>query len=115
MDQAQQARRPVAQLGARAGGLPARQRGWIGLIGILIALVIVAVLARTVLKSYGLLSDEEAKRVSGRVPPAASAAPIDPTSVPATPGATIERARSLEQQVQRDAQQQEKRIDESTH
>ena len=36
---------------------PHRQRGWLGLIGLLLALVIVAVLAQKVLKTYGLLSE----------------------------------------------------------
>ena len=35
--------------------LPQRQRGWFGLIVILLALVIVGLVARTALKSYGLL------------------------------------------------------------
>jgi hypothetical protein len=114
MDQAQQARRPVAQLG-RAGGWPAGQRGWLGLVVILVALVIVAVLAQTALKSYGLLPGSgDDTRAGHRVPPAASPASVDPTSVPATPAATMERARGLEQQAQRAAQEQAKRIDEST-
>jgi hypothetical protein len=114
MDQAQQTRRPVAQLGVVRDG-PGRQRGWVGLVVILVALVIVALLAQTALKGYGLLpGSAETTRAGARLPPAASPASVDPTSVPATPAATLERARSLEQQVQRDAQQQAKRIDEST-
>ena len=35
------------------------QRGWLGLIGLLLALVIVAVLAQKVLKTYGLLAGAE--------------------------------------------------------
>jgi hypothetical protein len=48
------------------------------------------------------------------MPPAASQANVDPTSAPATPTTAIERARGLEQQLQRDAQDQAKRIDEQT-
>jgi hypothetical protein len=115
MDQAQQTRRPVAQLGRAVGGWPAAQRGWVGLVVILVALVIVALLAQTALKGYGLLPGSgDNTRAGNRVPPAASSASVDPTSVPATPAATMERARGLEQQVQRDAQDQAKRIDEST-
>ena len=82
---------------------------------ILIALLIVALVAERALKGYGLLpGSDEASHAGKRLPPAASPAPVDPTSVPATPAATIERARGLEQQVQRDAQAIDKRIDEST-
>lgn len=113
MDQAQQARRPVAQLGTTA--CPRRQRGWVGLVVILIALVIVAVLAERALKGYGLVPGADSNtRAGGRVPPAASQAGVDPTSVPATPGATLDRARGLEQQVQQQAKDQAKRIDEQT-
>jgi hypothetical protein len=88
----------------------------VGLVAILIALVIVALLAQSALKGYGLLPGTTANtRAGARVPPAASPASVDPTSVPATPAATIERARGLEQQLQREAQDQAKRIDDSTH
>jgi hypothetical protein len=114
MDQAQQTRRPVAQLGV-VRGCPSRQRGWMGLVVILVALLIVALLAQTALKGYGLLPGSgETTRAGARVPPAASPASVDPTSVPATPAATIERARGLEQQMQHEAQEQAKRIDDST-
>ena len=114
MDQAQQAGRPVAQLG-RADGSPRHQGGWVGLVAILIALVIVALLAQSALKGYGLLPGSANTRAGARVPPAASPASVDPTSVPATPADTIDRARGLEQQLQRDAQDQARRIDDSTH
>jgi hypothetical protein len=118
VDQAQQARRPVAQLGRARPALgagPRRQRGWVGLIVILIALVIVALLAQKALKSYGLLPGADETTAAGnRVPPAASPAGVDPTSVPATPAATIQRARGLEQQLQREAEDQGKRIDEQS-
>lgn len=82
---------------------------------ILIALVIVALVAERALKGYGLLpGPDQATPAGTRVPPAASQANVDPTSVPATPTSAIERARGLEQQVQKDAQDQAKRIDEQT-
>ena len=89
------------------------QRGWIGIIGLLIALVIVALLAQTVLKTYGLLpgSDAEAgPRGVGAVGPA----PVDPTVATPAAAAPIERARGVEQQLQRDAQDLARRVDEST-
>ena len=83
-----------------------------GLVAILIALVIVAFVAERALKGYGLLpGPDQATHAGTRMPPAANQADIDPTSVPAT---AIERARGLEQQMQRDAQDQAKRIDEQT-
>jgi len=87
-----------------------RQRGWIGLIGLLIALVLVALLAQTVLKTYGLLPGSDAAANAGpRGVGAVGPAPADPT-VAAPP---IERARGVEQQLQRDAQDLARRIDES--
>jgi hypothetical protein len=108
VDQAQQARRPVAQLSA--GGRPYRQGGWVGLVVILIALVIVAVLAERALKGYGMLDGA----AGNRVPPAASGANVDPTVAPTTAGATLDRARNLEKQMQREEQEQRKHIDEQT-
>jgi hypothetical protein len=87
----------------------------VGLVVILIALVIVAFVAERALKGYGLLpGPDQATHAGTRMPPAASQADVDPTSVPATPTTAIERARGLEQQLQRDAQDQAKRIDEQT-
>ena len=96
-----------------------RQRGWLGLIGLLVALVIVAVLAQKVLKTYGLLSVAEpgARSVNERGPRGpgvAIPAPLDPTGVTPTPTAAIERARGLENAVQQQANDLSKRIDEGT-
>jgi hypothetical protein len=93
----------------------ARQRGWLGLIAILIALVIVAVLAQKLLKTYALVPGSGAPAQAGLRGPG-PAAPVagDPTSAAPTPTNPIERARGLEQQVQRDAQELGKRIDEQT-
>ena len=112
MDPEEQARRPESQLTLRAVD---RQRGWIGLIAILIALVIVAVLAQTVLKTYGLLPGAETSARAGpRGPGVAAPAEVDPTAATPAPSTPIERARGLEQQVQRDAQDLGRRIDEQT-
>jgi len=95
-----------------------RQRGWLGLIGLLLALVIVAVLAQKVLKTYGLLAGAEpgAKSAAGRGPRGpggVSPAPLDATDVTPTPTAAIERARGLESAVQQQARDLDKRIDDT--
>ena len=107
MDQEKQARRPVPQL-------IHRQRGWLGLVAILIALVIVALLAQTVLKTYGLLPGAETAKAGPRGPGVAGSAEVDPTGSTPAPTTPIERARGLEQQVQRDAQELGRRLDEQT-
>jgi hypothetical protein len=92
-----------------------RQRGWLGLIGLLLALVIVAILAQKVLKTYGLLSgaEPETKTAGPRGPGGASPAPMDATDVTPTPRAAIERARGLESAVQQQANDINKRMDET--
>jgi hypothetical protein len=93
----------------------ARQRGWIGLVGVLIALALVAVLTQTVLKSYGLLSGPDAGGQAGaRAVSAAGPAPAGPTAATPAPAAPLERARGVERALQRDAQDLARRIDEST-
>jgi len=90
------------------------QRGWVGLIGVLIALAIVAVLAQTVLKSYGLLPGSvAAERAGPRAASAAGPAPADPTAATPAPTAPLDRARGVERTLQRDAQDLARRIDES--
>ena len=85
------------------------------MIAILIALVIVAVLAQTVLKTNGLMPGTGTSAGAGpRGPGAAAPAEVDPTAATPAPSTPIERARGLEQQVQRDAQELGKRIDEQT-
>ena len=107
MDQAQQARRPIAEL------TPSRERGWVGLIVLLLALVIVAVLAQTVLKSYGMLGAGAPVKAQTRgLGPAASASP-DTAAAPA-PMTPIERARGVEQTVKQGEEDMSKRIDEQT-
>ncbi len=90
---------------------PASQRGWIGLVGLLVALVIVAVLAQSVLKSYGLVGGADHVVRGSATQPASSDAARPPAPAAANP---MERARSLERDVQRDAQDLSRRIDEQT-
>jgi hypothetical protein len=91
-----------------------RQHGWIGLVGLLLALVLVALLAQKVLKSYGLApgAEQGAKSDTGlHGPGATSPAPMDPTGATPTPAAAIERARGVESTIQQQAQDMNKRID----
>ncbi len=86
---------------------PHRQKGWLGLIGLVLALVIVALMARTLLKEYGLAggtSEAQAKHVKAAGNEAEDAASV-------TPRDAMARARALQAQVRQDAIDQEKRID----
>lgn len=86
---------------------PHRQKGWLGLIGLVLALVIVALMARMVLKEYGLAGGPpgaqatHVKASGNEAEDAASVAPRD----------AMARARALQAQVRQDAIDQEKRID----
>jgi hypothetical protein len=77
-------------------------------------LVIVALLAQTVLKSYGMPGAGAPVKAQTRVP--GPAAPVVPetASAPSAPTTPIERARGLEQQLHRDAQERAQRIYEQT-
>ena len=92
-----------------------RQRGWVGLVALLLALVIVAMLAQTVLKQYGFLREDHASAKAGPrgVGPTAPA-DVDPTTATVTPGNAIERARALEGSLQRQTQEMGERIDAQT-
>jgi hypothetical protein len=88
--------------------MPSRQyqRGWVGLIVILLALVIVGLVARTALKSYGLFEEDKARHVAA--PPGASE--VDQAAA-ITPRNALERARGVQDMVKEQAIEQEKRID----
>jgi hypothetical protein len=93
-----------------ARATPGRQRGWAGLIGLVIALVIVGLLAKTVLQTYGL---------TGTATPASKTTPVgqashDVTTVVPAPREAMERARGLEQSVQQQAEDLSKRIDDAS-
>jgi hypothetical protein len=78
------------------------QGGWVGMIVLLLALVIVAYLSKDALMKYGLLSGAETTATTGtpgertRSQAAGVVEKVDPTSVPATPANALERARGLE-------------------
>ena len=85
----------------------ARQRGWLGLVVMLVALVIVAVLAKEALKQYGLLPGKptaEKAGTPGERARAAGAVGIDATdlnSAPQTPGAALDDAVDKQEQARR--------------
>ena len=88
-----------------------RQGGWIGLVVILLALVIVAMLAKDALKQYGLVPGAEPPARAGspgeraRAPAASAVDAIDVSPTPVAPTAPIERARGLEESVRRQAEE----------
>jgi hypothetical protein len=98
-----------------------RQGGWVGLIVILLALVVVAWLSKDALKKYGLMSDLEkqpkagsaTERVGGAGIGVSGAAPDITTATPA-PLNALERARGVENMVKEQAAEQSRRIDEGT-
>ena len=94
-----------------------RQRGWAGLIGLLIALLIVAWLGRKLM--VRLLPQEAAttsrsQHAGNRVPGGASPADVDVTTATPAPRNELERARGLESAVRDQAADLSKRIDEQT-
>jgi len=94
-----------------------RQQGWIGLIGLLLALLIVAWLSRTLLRQ--LLADTATTTMTSRNAPAGNRVPgdaapadVDVTTATPVPRNELERARSLESTVRDQAADLSKRIDE---
>jgi hypothetical protein len=94
-----------------------RQRGWVGLVVILLALVIVAYLAKDALRAYlpSAATTEPARQGERtRLPPAA----VDASGMtsPSTPSfqAPIERARGVEATVQQQADQARRQLDAQT-
>ena len=100
----------------RSGSL---QRGWVGLVVILLALVIVAVLAKDALKQYGLVPGAAVKTEAkagtaaerARAPGAVDAEALDLGSAPVTPAAALERARAVEDMVKQQADERAVRVD----
>ena len=107
----------------RANGNPAlrgRQRGWIGLVMILVALAIVGYLAKDALKAYGLTSAPKATTKAGtpgeraRAPGAIGAEAVDLDSAPVAPANALERARGVEDMVKQQAAERAARSDGTT-
>jgi hypothetical protein len=83
----------------RSGG----QGGWVGMIVLLLALVIVAWLAKDALKKYGMIPDAETAAMRAGTPGersgSAAAGDVeraDPTTSAPPPTSAIERARGVE-------------------
>jgi hypothetical protein len=94
-----------------------RQRGWAGLIALLLALLIVAWLGRTLLaKLLPAPATTVTTRGHGDARGSGGTTPADADATSATPAPRneLERARGLEAEVRKDAAEQEKRIDAAT-
>jgi len=94
-----------------------RQGGWISMIGLLLALAIVAWLYRDVLEAYLLPPSPPPAATETGTPGAAARAvggigpaDIDVSSPTVAPQTAIDRARGVEDMVKRGAEQQGKRI-----
>ena len=106
MDTQEQAGRPEPQL-------TLRQRGWVGLVVLLQALVIVAVLAQTALKHYGLLAAADTSAANARARLQAPDASGRVDAATATPRNALERARGMENVVRQQADDLGRQIDET--
>lgn len=94
-------------------GMRARQGGWAGLVGLVLALVIVALLVKTVMGQMGLLEDagKAAGAPPGQVSSAATAPATAAEAAAVTPAGAMERARGLEQAMREQARENAERID----
>jgi hypothetical protein len=90
-----------------------RQRGWVGLVVLLLALVLVALLAQTALKHYGLLApaDTPAENKRARLQGSDASGQVDAAT--ATPRNALERARGLENAVRQQADDLGRQIDDT--
>jgi hypothetical protein len=87
------------------------QQGWVGLIGLLIALLIVAWLSRTLIARL-LPAPVTVHAGDSRVPGGQAPAPLDTNSASPNPRVELERAKGLQAEVQQQAADNEKRIEE---
>jgi len=96
-----------------------RQGGWVGLVAVLLALVIVALLAKDALKGYGLLGGAGGpagapSRAERAIGPGAQSGIVHQGGAPQAPPTAIERARAVEGTLQQQADERAGRIDEET-
>jgi hypothetical protein len=92
------------------------QRGWVGLIVLLLALLIVAVLSQKMLRQMGLLTDDRVTTKTAGPRGLGPSAPVDvdPTGATPTPGNALERAKGVESTVLQQSQDMGQRIDAQT-
>jgi len=96
----------------------ARERGWVGLVVVLVALVIVAFLAKDALKQYGLAPGKATTTTKAGTPgersraaAAVGAEALDTETAPQAPASALERARGVEDMVKRQADERASRMD----
>ena len=100
------------------GAVPARQRGWAAVITLLLAVLIVALLAGTLLRQQAAPAAPASRAapepggVRAKDPAIGAAGGETEGAVPA-PGTAVERARALENSVRQQAADLEKRIDDA--
>ncbi|MEP7182855.1 MAG: hypothetical protein ABI886_11770 [Betaproteobacteria bacterium] len=96
-----------------------RQRGWIGLIVMLLALVVVALLAKDALKEYGMQggagAPAGARTQRDRMPtPGAVPGDVDIAGALPSAGTPLERARGVEGMLQEQVTERARRAEEAT-
>jgi len=95
----------------------ARQGGWVGLVVILLALAVVAVLAKDALKQYGLVPGAGGSTKAGTPGERARAAgavgvdAVDLGTAASMPVNALERARGVEDMVKQQADERAARVD----
>jgi hypothetical protein len=96
----------------------ARERGWAGLVIVLVALVIVAFLAKEALKQYGLAPGKTTTATKAGTPGeraraagAVGAEALDVETAPQAPANALERARGVEDMVKRQSEERASRMD----
>jgi len=90
--------------------MPARQQGWAGVLALLFAVLIVALLAGAVLKQARPPADHAEPDPGGATGVAGGAAQVEAEGAAPAPGSALERARALEQSVQQQASDLDKRM-----
>jgi hypothetical protein len=100
-----------------SGNVPARQRGWAGVLTLLLAVLIVAIAAGALLRQYGAPAATAARAApdsrDADAPGRGSAARAEVESVVPAPGIAVDRARALEDSVRQQAADLDKRIDDA--
>ncbi len=89
-----------------------RQGGWLGMIALALALVIVAYLAKDAFKKYGMLPTAETTPVKAGTPAerarmqvGGAAELLDPTQAAPAPTSALDKARSVEGMVNKAAEE----------